>query len=194
ARLDLALADSISDLASVQELLARAGSGGTGREVVEARLLSRRVERCLKIAELGDVAWLTAAEVARDSLDAPYLARALFLRFADELPTSVWAPKAILAALAAGPYPNGVPGAPADDELRRRLHSEYASNPYVAAVDGGREGEGEDDAGVSFASAERALDQRLRVWLGRIGIQPGPATPAVSDTAEAPRRGTPPVN
>lgn len=196
ARLDLAQADSVSDLERVKDVVERAGLGGLGAEVVEARLLARRVQRCLEIAKLGDVAWLTAAEVARDSLDAPYLSRALFLRFADELPTSVWAPKAILAALAVGPYPYGAPGPPSDEELRRRLRAEYASNPYVAAVDGSAnaEAEGGENAGMSFASAERALDVRLQVFLGRIGIQPGLGTPAVSDTTEELRRGTPPVN
>lgn len=186
ARLEAARGDSIADLTRVRDLLARATSVGAGREVVEARRLSSIVDRTLRLAEAGDVAWLAAAEMARDSLGAPYLARAFFLRFAEELPDAVWTPKAILAALAVGPYHYGAPPGPGDEALRRRLHDEYAENPYVAAV-----GEASGD-GAAFAAAERMLQQRMRVLLTRLGVATGARAPAVSDTFDEVRGRTPP--
>ncbi|HSH76861.1 MAG TPA: hypothetical protein VLA09_14325 [Longimicrobiales bacterium] len=73
--------------------------------------------------------WFAAAEVARDRLAAPGLARGLFLAYADTDPSDPWAPKALLAALDV-----------AQDEedrswLRGRLE-EHVASPYVRAAQG----------------------------------------------------------
>ncbi len=131
------------------------------------------------MAEAGDVVLFAAAERARDDLQAPYLARALFLQFADEWTNTVWAPKAILAALALGPYHYGAPPDPSDEALRERLRSDYPQNPYATAV------LGTEESPQAFAAAERALEQRMRVMLARLGVA-GARRPEsiVEDTVE----------
>lgn len=189
ARLELTRVSSPEDLSNVRDLLSRATSGGAGRDLLEARKLALMVGRVLEMAEARDVAWLAAAELARDTLGAPYLARALFLQFAEELPNSIWAPKALLAALGLGSYDHGAPVEPDDEALRERLRSKYASSPYVLAVEGA-----EEDGGGSFTSAERALEERMQEVLARLGVpavrrRPAREADVVEDTLdEAPRR------
>ena len=93
------------------------------------------------------IGWFAAAEVARDRLAAPRLARGLFLAYADAQPEDPWAPKALLAALDASP-----------DEgdrawLRGRL-SGFPESPYVRAARG--------DAAPGFEMLEEQLATRLR--------------------------------
>lgn len=73
--------------------------------------------------------WFAAAEVARDRLGAPVLARGFFLAYADYDPSDPWAPKALLAALDVSPdLADG-------DWLRGRLEA-YVGSPYVLAARG----------------------------------------------------------
>ena len=72
---------------------------------------------------------VVAAEMARDGLGAPRLARGLFLRFATEAPASPFAGKAILAALATTPDPRS------DPALRSGLE-DRVGDPYVAQARG----------------------------------------------------------
>ena len=82
-------------------------------------------------AEVGEpLALFAAAELARDEVAAPLIARSLFISYADLVPSSVWAPKALLAAIALAPASEQA------DELRRRLHT-HAGNAYLVAVSGG---------------------------------------------------------
>ena len=90
--------------------------------------------------------WFAAAEVARDRLGAPVLARGFFLAYADIDPSSAWAPKALLAALAVSP------DEPDRDWLRGRLEA-HGGSPYVLAARGGEPAELE------------ALEEELRVRL-----------------------------
>jgi tetratricopeptide (TPR) repeat protein len=90
--------------------------------------------------------WFAAAEVARDRLGAPMLARGLFLAYADIDPSSAWAPKALLAALDVSP------DEPDRDWLRGRLEA-HGGSPYVLAARGGGPAELE------------ALEEELRVRL-----------------------------
>jgi hypothetical protein len=87
-----------------------------------------------------------AAEVARDRIGAPLLARGLFLAYVDQAPDEPWSPKALLAALDAS-----------TDEgdrawIRLRLER-YPDSPYVLAANGGRT--------AGFAELERELEVRL---------------------------------
>jgi tetratricopeptide (TPR) repeat protein len=91
--------------------------------------------------------WFAAAEVARDRLAAPVLARGLFLAYGDQASSEPWAPKALLAALEA-----------TSDEgdrawIRGRLEA-YPDSPYVLAAHGG--------PAAGFAELEEELDVRLR--------------------------------
>lgn len=96
--------------------------------------------------------WFAAAEVARDRLAAPVLARGLFLAYADTDPSDPWAPKALLAAL----------NMSTDDEdrswLRGRLEA-HRDSPYVQAARGGPAA-GFDD-----------LEEDLRVRLSEIATR-----------------------
>jgi len=87
-----------------------------------------------------------AAEVARDLLDAPVLARGLFLAYADSDPSDPWVPKALLAALEVA----------RDQEdrswLRGRLEA-HGDSPYVQAARGG--------PAAGFEALEEELRERL---------------------------------
>jgi tetratricopeptide (TPR) repeat protein len=73
--------------------------------------------------------WFAAAEVARDRLGAPVLARGFYLAFADIDPSGPWAPKGLLAALDVSA------DEPDREWLRGRLEA-HASSPYVLAARG----------------------------------------------------------
>lgn len=96
--------------------------------------------------------WFAAAEVARDRLGANYVARGLFLAYADGAPDDPWAPKALLAALEISPD--------AADRawLRGRLEA-HADSPYVLAAHGG--------SATGFEALEEELDLRLRALIRR---------------------------
>lgn len=102
----------------------------------------------LAVAGLEDpLGWFAAGEVARDQLGAGYLARGLFLAYADQAPTAPWTPKALLAALESSP-----------DEgdrawLRGRLEV-HARSPYVLAARGG--------SAAGLEALEEDLAVRLR--------------------------------
>jgi hypothetical protein len=88
-----------------------------------------------------------AAEVARDSLHAPALAGRLFLDAVAADPTSLYAPKALIAALTV--LPEG------RDSLVALLDSRYAVSPYTRAFHG--------QPSVAYAAAEDSLAHALGV-------------------------------
>lgn len=94
------------------------------------------------------LALFAAAELARDELRAPGLARQLFLTYADVVPNAAWAPKALLAAAVLDP--------PADElaSIRERLAGS-GDNVYLAAIE-------RRDRGTDFEDAERRLSRTLR--------------------------------
>ena len=96
--------------------------------------------------------WFAAAEVARDELGADYLARGLFLAYADGAPEDGWAPKALLAALEVSPSEGDRAW------LRGRLETHWES-PYVLAAYGG--------PAAGFEALEEELQVRLREIRGR---------------------------
>ena len=152
-----AAADARLELAAWQ--LARAHDLMDARYVLPLLLpavgtpaVARRVERLQAVIALTDrglsepLAWFAAAEVARDDLGAPILARGLFLAYADAAPSDPWVPKALLAALGL-----------TDDEgdqawLRRRLEGE-GDSPYVLAVRG--------EPALGLEALEEELARRL---------------------------------
>lgn len=101
----------------------------------------------IEVAPHQPLAWFAAAETARDGLEAPEVARTLFLDYADAAPSDPWVPKALLAALSL-----------TRDEgdrawLRGRLER-YAGSPYVLAA------HGEPAPGIQ--DLEAALARRLQ--------------------------------
>src|SRR3989442_873370 len=88
-----------------------------------------------------------AAELARASLGAPRLAARLYLDFARLHPTSLFAPKAMIAALPLSPA--------AADSLLAVLDSGYATSPYTQALHGA--------ASPAFAAAEDSPPPALGV-------------------------------
>lgn len=76
----------------------------------------------------GELRLFVAAELARDSLNAPRFAAAQFRRVVDEWPTSPFAPKALLALILLEPV--------AADSLQQRMRASYGASPYLLLVDG----------------------------------------------------------
>lgn len=197
ARLLLDDVASLDAIAEARELLRRATAVGVGERAgeaaAEANALASTIDRILQWSELGDVGWIAAGELARDALGGRALARSLFLEYVREAPDALWAPKAILAALALGPYDSGAAPGPDDEELREQLVAQYSESPYVEALQGGAEAA----VDTSFALAERALQQRMQQLLRR---RPGGAgevtgerggrrvTPEESDSLEDARQ------
>lgn len=93
------------------------------------------------------VALFAAAEIARDDVGAPLLARRLFVTFVDVAPQTPWSPKALLAAIALDPDASDA------NELRARL-TRYTASPYLQATDTGASAE-------AYEVAEERLQRSL---------------------------------
>ncbi len=146
-RLELARADSITDLSPVRALLLPALNDP------DARIMLRGIKTVEVLMERADqaaqpLALFAAAEIARDELRAPRLARQLFLAYADIVPDAIWAPKAMLAAAALSV--NGEQ----NDTVVARLHA-HPDNVYVLAVTGG------DPDAEAYSAAESRLLRSL---------------------------------
>jgi hypothetical protein len=76
----------------------------------------------------SDVEDFRAAELARDTWAAPALAATLFLRFAERHPTSLFAPKALIAAAHLRPE--------ALDSIGALLRQRFPESPYTVAFRG----------------------------------------------------------
>jgi hypothetical protein len=143
ARLDLARAGAVEDLARARAVLLPALANDSARATLRTL---RVVEVLLDRAGQGQpLALFAAAEMARDELGATAFARALFVAYADLVPDAVWAPKALLAAAALAPA--------AGDDVPQRFAG-HADNVYVRAVL-------HDDATDAFADAEDRLARGL---------------------------------
>ena len=176
-RLRLRHAASLADLDPIATDLKRETEDSP--LAAEARILAASLDQLITLrdsvtdtTQAGDMRTFLAGEVARDELQAPLLARELFVRVADLWPTSPYAAKALLAARVV---------APADSALRERIESQYTADPYVMAV------RGEDvptlraleDSLGNFASAEmaqrfRATPQQRQPPASRPGQRPAP--------------------
>lgn len=154
ARLQLATwrlerARDLADVYAVRGLLLPAGSDP---RVAAALAALDELESYVSRGLDDPLGWFAAAEIARDRLGAGYVARGLFLAYADGAPAQPWAPKALLAALEISPEE-------ADRAwLRARLETRR-DNPYVLAAHGG--------SAAGFEALEEELDVRLRELSGR---------------------------
>ncbi len=157
ARLTLASSSSAEEIGPIRERLERL-MRQRARRLPDVMSLWDTLARMEYWIELGGLAYLLAAEVARDELGAPGLARTLLLSYAEEEPESVWAPKALLAALELSDL-DSAPSAEIDpnpEELRRRLWDDYRTSPYVQAVLGEHPSDG-----LTFEELELGLRRQL---------------------------------
>ncbi len=158
ARLALVRSTRADEIAPIREMLERL-IRQRARLLPDAMGLWDTLVRMEYWIDLGGLAYLQAAEVARDELHAPGLARTLLLRYVEEEPESVWAPKALLAALELSDLDSAPPGAPLDPDpetLRRRLWEDYRASPYVQAVLGERPSDG-----LTFEELELGLRRQM---------------------------------
>lgn len=169
----LAQARTPADLDSIMSRLADLAA--TGAAMDEARTL--RAE--LLMVQRGDTATVQAfrdAELARDSFAAPALAAGLFLRFAAAHPSSLFAPKALIAAGQLRPE--------ILDSVHAALLAQYAESPYTQAFQG--------SASPAYQTMEDSLAIALGVTRGRnstagrvVGTveppHPGPRGPDLED-------------
>ncbi len=135
----------VEDLATSRAALEQLQQGG-GAGALDARALLQLIARVVAPGE-SDADRFRAAELARDSLGAPRLAANLYLDFARSHPASLFAPKAIVAALLLAPTEA--------DSLLAALDSVYSASPYTQALHG--------QASPAFAAAEDSLALALGV-------------------------------
>ncbi|HUR93586.1 MAG TPA: hypothetical protein VMY76_03320 [Gemmatimonadales bacterium] len=193
-RRSLRAARTLDDLAPHADSLAALAAGASGA-AGEAVGLDAVVDRLRHLpdstgpeVQRGDLRLFLGAEDARDVLQAPSLAAALFRTLVDTWPSSPYAPKALLAAERLEPTDM--------DAARLRLDSLYVDSPYMAVL------RGEDtpsyrlleDSLEAFASA-RTLTPRGVGPGGRRGAQPGAPgerrpqpRPSADPNAPPPRR------
>lgn len=146
ARATAALATTPAELAEVRAELARQSSGverGGGPEVTALTTLMQRV----LASDATEAVELRAAELARDSLRAGTLAGEMFVSFAVRHPESLFAPKALVAALPLLPQRH--------DSLVDALQRQYGASPYVAALRG--------EVSPAYAALEDSLARALGV-------------------------------
>jgi len=153
---------------------------------VEAKHVLDLVRQATLIAETH-ASGFRAAELARDSLAAPALAGALFLEVAARDTASLYAPKALVAALPLLPERH--------DSIVALLNARYATSPYTRAFYG--------EPSVAYAAAEDSLARELGVQIARAVVVaagartdlpiPGPRGPHLEEieTARASARARP---
>ncbi len=146
-RVSIAKARQPSELKPIEAELARLSRGpGAGG----AQGLLGVVRQVMRLGETAG-ARFRSAELARDSLDAPMLAGQILLEVAAGDTGSLYAPKALLAALPLLPERR--------DSIARVLDTRYAASPYTRAYHG--------DPSVAYAAAEDSLARELGVQIAR---------------------------
>ena len=149
-RVTASRAERPDELAAVARRLTGLLQSGPGGPVdAEALAFQETVRRVLVLDASGDAALFRAAELARDSLGSAPLAGWLFLRIVTLAPSSLFAPKALVAA--AGLLPQS------HDSLVALLSSRYPTSPYTLAVRG--------EASPAYAAAEDSLARALGLEL-----------------------------
>lgn len=158
ARLSLVRSTTAAEIVPVREMLERL-MRQRARRLPDVMSLWDTLVRMEFWIELGGLAYVSAAEVARDELQAPRLARTLLLSYAEQEPESVWAPKALLAALELSDLDSAPPAETLDpdpEQIRQRLWDDYRASPYVQAVLGERSSDG-----LTFEELELGLRRQL---------------------------------
>lgn len=139
----IAQARTTADVDAVLARLADLASGGLA--IGEARALQSQIQS-VRREDTTEVKAFRDAELARDSLAAPALAAGLFLRFAATHPSSLFAPKALIAAGQLRPE--------VLDSVDGALRAQYAESPYTQAFHG------------RASPAYQALEDSLAIALG----------------------------
>lgn len=152
-----ALARTPADLGAVREDLARVTRTGDRGAGTEAAAFARLLQRVAP-ADASEAAELRGAELARDSLRAAALAGELFVAFAERHPESLFAPKALVAALPLLPERH--------DSLLDVLDRAYGSSPYVVALRG--------EISPGYAGLEDSLARALGVATRTAARSAGP--------------------
>ena len=162
-----------ADLSAPHEALGRLTHTGLGGEAAQdARVLESLLQRVAGAEDATEAEHFRAAELARDSLGAPRLAATLFMSFARSAPASLFAPKAIVAALALD--------ATKADSLVPVLDSAYPTSPYTRALHG--------EMSPAYGAAEDSLAQMLGIERADLRVgelvlaappRPGPRGPAL---------------
>jgi hypothetical protein len=144
---------TVTDSAALGILIGEARGlerSAVGAPATDAARAAARVLRLVAGPHETVAAEFQSAEIARDSLGAAPLAARLFLDIARRHPESLFAPKALLAALALDP--------PGRDSILRTLESTYAASPYTLAFRGA--------PSPAYAAAEDSLARALGVVAG----------------------------
>ncbi|HMG19402.1 MAG TPA: hypothetical protein VK573_11800 [Gemmatimonadales bacterium] len=175
-RVLIARAMQRSDLKPIEAELARL-SAEPG--VATAKPLLDLVRRAMRMGETPGASF-RAAELARDSLGAPALAGQLFVEVAARDTASLYAPKALLAAIPMLPERR--------DSIAAILDTRYAASPYTHAFHG--------EPSVAYAAAEDSLARELGVQIVRsspapVGARfqrpvPGPRGPQLDEAQATP--------
>jgi hypothetical protein len=133
-------------------------------------------------AATADLRLFLAAELARDTLEAPLLAASLFRRVADDWPDSPYTPKALLAV--------GMLVPAWADSARDLLATRYAASPYVAYVQGNAlpEYKALEDSLQAFAVATQARERQARPGQPGQPVQPGNRRRPVPEAPGRPNR------
>ena len=171
---------SARDRALVSQYRARIAQASTPRDLMPVALQLRtehgdEAEHLLSLLTqvMADAetpaARFRRAEVARDSLHAPALAAQMFLAAAAREPASLYAPKALIAALAVWPDRR--------DSIVAVLDARYGESPYTRAFRG--------EASLAYAAAEDSLAKALGVPTAR--IVPALAVPRFGVPSPGPR-------
>lgn len=146
ARARLASITTTENIGELRALLLPAVAEPAAQSLIHTlRLIDVLIQRASITGQ--PVALFAAAEIARDELRAPLLARQLFITFADIARQTPWAGKALLAAIAIAPNSSEA------TELRTELAA-LPSNPYTSAVRG-------ESAEEAYAVAEERLDRAI---------------------------------
>ncbi|MGQ0560649.1 MAG: hypothetical protein ACT443_02095 [Gemmatimonadota bacterium] len=138
--------DQLDQLAAARALLLPAIAHGEAQVLIRTiRMVDVLVQHSATVGQ--PLALFTAAEIARDELGAPRLARRLFIAYVDIAPQSPWAGKALLAAIAIAPDAAGAAA------LRTRLAA-LPANPYTRATRG-------ENALEAYETAEERLARSM---------------------------------
>jgi hypothetical protein len=168
----------LETLPALNEWIARVeGIGeGTGQVGPQAARLAGAARQVVLAADSvpagapsGDLRLFLAAELARDSLDAPRIATRQFQRVVTDWPQSPFTPKAILALMLLEPGQA--------DSLRDVLRASYGGSPYVALIESGASPEYEalEDSLRRFAGSFRPEGRRPAAAPIRREDRPAPA-------------------